>query len=84
MRGLFSVAQTHWTSVFFQVPWSVTKFSKSTLPANARVSTKRKTMDNTKKLRKGTSWSSRLDKRTNNLITHNIAGCGDLTAMVTY
>ena len=41
------------------------------------------TTDNTTKSRKGTSWLSRLDKITDNVITHNTFGCGELTDMVT-
>ena len=51
------------------------------LPKNAWVGTTRTTMDNTKKLRKGESWPSRLDKR-KKVITKNTVGCGELTAMV--
>ena len=45
-------------------------------PQMPRVGKTRMTMDSTKILRKGTSWSTRLDKRTNNVITQNTVGCG--------
>ena len=45
--------------------------------------TRKMTMDNTTKLRKGKSWSPRMDKRKSNVITQNTVGCGELTAMVT-
>ena len=82
MRGMFSVAQKPRTYVLSQVLWPVSKLSKHPLTTNFRVGTTRTTTDNTKKPRKGTSWSSRLDKITNNVITHNTVGCDELTAMV--
>ena len=88
MRRMFSIAQTPLnnsptTYTLSQVPWPVSKFSKPPLPTDAQVGMKKTTTDNTTELRKGTSWSSRLDKQTNNVITHNIVGCGELTARVT-
>ena len=55
----------------------------TSLPTNSRVEMTKTTTDNTKKSRKGKSWSLRLDKQTNNEITHNRVGCGELTSMVT-
>ena len=89
MLGLLSVAQTPLTtstttSALSQVPWQVSRFSKPPLHTNAQVVTAKMMTDNTKNLRKGTSWLSRLDKRTHNVITHNTVSCGELTAMVIY
>ena len=41
-----------------------------------------KTMKNSKLLRKGESWSKRLDNKTHNIITKNRVVYGELTAMV--
>ena len=84
---MFSVAQTPLTtslttSALSQVLCPVAKFSKPPLPTNYRVGTTKTTTDNTTKSRKGKSWSLRLDKRINNVITHNIVRYGELTAMV--
>ena len=45
--------------------------------------TRKMMMYNTTKSRKGTSWSSRMDKRKNNIITENTVSFGELTVMVT-